>query len=170
VSVNSKDIGGTGMSASEPRQIFEILDLGLPVARDISIDALIDDWEGFRVLLRNHLTNGVTRIAFDTHLAYLSRDESDFIGEALRSEGYGRDGFHGSFYRVRNSEFVARYLRDSLRGYSASDLAHFSIVTGDQCIDVIALSDPRVEDLSEAAKRLADKATELQKSNPANKG
>jgi hypothetical protein len=143
--------------------MFEIWDVGLPRAGQISIDALIDDWEGFRVLMRDHLTNGVVRVAFDTHLAYQCRDESDFIGEAQRSEGFGRGGVFSSIYRVKNSEFIARYLKDSLRGYSKNELTHFSIVTGDQCIDVIALTEPRIEYLKDVAIQLADKSTELHK-------
>ena len=145
------------MDANDTKQIFETWDVGLPGAGDISIDALIDDWEGFRILVRNHVTNGVVRIAFDTHLAYQSRDESDFIGEAQRSEGFGHGGY-GSLYRVRNSAFIARYLRDSLRGYTSSEVTHFAIVTGDQCIDVIALTKPRIEDLKDGLMDMAERS------------
>ena len=109
------------MSADVLKQVYEPCDVPLPGAGDISIDALIDDWEGFRVLVRNHVTNGVTRIAFDTHLAYQCRDESDFIGEAIRSEGFV-EGSYPCLYRVRNSEFVARYLKDSVRATAFSEV------------------------------------------------
>ena len=145
------------MDANDSKQIFGSWDGGLPGAGDISIDALIEDWEGFGVLVRNHVTNGVVRIAFDTHLAYQSRDESDFIGEAQRSEGFGH-GRYGSFYRVRNSEFIARYLGNSLRGYTSSEVTHFAIVTGDQCIDVIALTKPRIEDLKDGLMDMAERS------------
>jgi hypothetical protein len=151
------------MSTSELKQVYEAYNVVLPGACDISVDVLIDDWEGFRILLRNHITNGVIRIAFDTHLAYQARDESDFIGEAPRSEGFDRGG-NGCFYRVRNSEYVARYLRDSLRGYASSELTHFAIVTGDQCIDVIALTEPRIDDLKEALKDMASRSFQRTKS------
>lgn len=143
------------------KQVFETWEIDLPGARDISIDALIDDWEGFRVLVRNHVTNGVVRISFDTHLAYQSRDESDFIGEAKRSEGFGSGG---SIYRVMNSEFIARYLRDSLRAHTSSEMAHYAIVTGDQCIDVIAVTEPRIEDLKDALKDMARRSFQRTKS------
>lgn len=112
--------------------------------------------------MRNHITNGVTRIAFDTHLAYQCRNESDFIGEAIRSEGFV-GGAYPCLYRVRNSEFVARYLRDSVRATAFNEVIHFTIVTGGQCIDVIALTEPRVEDLGDAARSLAGKSSALQK-------
>ena len=150
------------MSATELKQTYEIWDIGFPEAKDVSIDALIDDWEGFRILMRDHLTNRVLRITFDTHLAYQSRDESDFIGEAIRSDGFDRGGH--VFYRVRKSEFVARYLRDSLRGFGDSELTHFAIVTGDQCIDIIALSEPRIEDLKDLLGLMAERSFERTKS------
>lgn len=152
------------MSTNDAKQTFEAWDIGLPRAAEVSVDALIDDWEGFRILLRNHLTNGVVRIAFDTQLAYQSRDESDFIGEAVRSEGFGRGDIYATLYRVWNWEFVARYLRDSLKGHSGSELTHFAIVTGAQCIDIIATSEPRVEDLTDLARERA--AIEMQRRQP----
>jgi hypothetical protein len=145
------------MARNESKQAFEAWDPDLPGAGEVSVDALIDDWEGFRILLRNHKTNGVIRIAFDTHLAYQSRDESDFAGEAARSEGLGR----ACLYRVRNSEFLGRFLMDTARRFSPT---HFAIITGDQCVDVIAESGPRVENLKDVARERAARAMERQTS------
>jgi hypothetical protein len=122
-------------------QIYEIWDV-VP-GRDVrvSVEGLVDDWEGFRVLLKDHETDRVLRIAFDTHVAYQNRDESDFAGEAARSDGLRR----GCFYRVKNSEFEARFKSDSARQFEM--LKHFAIVTDMDCIDVLATDEPRVEQL-----------------------
>ena len=105
----------------------------------VSIDALIDDWEGFRLLLREHDTERVIRVAFDRHVGYQCRDETDLDGEASRSEGLMR----GCFYIVKDSEFVARITADTPRDYAG--IRHFAIITDTDCVDVLSLSDPTVE-------------------------
>lgn len=121
------------------KQIYEVWDVIPGRVIRVSVEGVIDDWEGFRVLLRDHETDRVIRIAFDSHVAYQNRDESDLNGEAARSDGLGR----GCFYRVRDSEFVTRFISDSARQFQA--LKHFAIVTDMDCIDVLALEDPTIE-------------------------
>jgi hypothetical protein len=122
-------------------QIFEVWEPIPGRTIDASVEALIDDWEGFRVLLRDHETNRVIRIAFGSHVAYQSRDEGDFVGEASRSIGLGR----GCFYRVSDSEYLARFNADSVR--QLQRLMHFAIITDMDCIDVLALDEPDVKQL-----------------------
>ena len=105
----------------------------------VSIEALIDDWEGFRVLLRSHETNRLVRLTFSTQIAYQNRDEGDLAGEASRSTGLGR----GCFYVVANSEFARRFASDSARRFK--EIKHFAIVTDADCIDVLAVDEPSVE-------------------------
>lgn len=107
----------------------------------VSVEALIDDWEGFRLLLRDHATDRIVRLAFETCVAYRNRDESDLDSEAARSEGLGR----GCFYRVAESEFLQTFEKESARQFQG--LMHFAIVTDSDCVDVLATHDPRVERL-----------------------
>ncbi len=139
-------MGGTG-----DRQVYELWDVGLSEPLDLTVEALIDDWEGFRVLLRNHKTGRMIRIAFDTHVAYQNRDETDIAGELSKSDR----AKNGHFYYVANSEFIDRFLQDSARPHLAKSLTHFAIITGMDCIDILAQSKPRVEDLKDAARELA---------------
>ena len=69
------------------RQTHEVL--GIVPGRVVraSVEGVIDDREGFRVLLRDHETDRILRIAFGSHVAYQNRDESDLDGEAARSDG-----------------------------------------------------------------------------------
>lgn len=123
------------------RQAYEVWDV-VP-GRDVraSVEGVIDDWEGFRILLRDYETDRVLRIAFGSHVAYQNRDESDLDGEAARSDGLGR----GCFYRVRGSEFEARFKADSGRQFG--DLKHFAIITDTDCIDVLVTGEPKIEQL-----------------------
>jgi hypothetical protein len=122
------------------RQAYETWNVapGLDVA-DVTIEAVIDDWEGFRVLLRDHNGGRIFRITFEKHVAYLCRDESDLVGEVSRSDCVkGR-----LFYQVRNSEFLQRFAVDSAREYR--DLRHYAIMTGVHCVDVLTQAEPRIE-------------------------
>jgi hypothetical protein len=106
-----------------------------------SVEGILDDWEGFRILIRDYETGRIVRIRFDSVLAYQSRYESDLHGELQRSEGYGR----GNFYRVLESEFVERFRGDTLRSFST--LKHFAILTDSDCIDIITPEEPDVHQL-----------------------
>ena len=121
------------------RQIYELWKIFPDREIRATVEGVIDDWEGFRVLLKDHETDRVVRIIFSSHVAYLNRDESDLDGEAARSEGLGR----GCFYLIQNSEFAARFKADSVRQFSK--LKHFAIITDSDCIDVLAVDDPAVE-------------------------
>ena len=121
------------------RQMYEIWDVIPGRVIRASVEGVIDDWEGFRVLLRDHETDRVIRITFDSHVAYQNRDEGDLAGDAARSDGLGR----GYFYRVQGSEFAARFKADSARQFE--ELMHFAIVTEMDCIDVLATAEAKVE-------------------------
>lgn len=139
------------MTSSDVGQVYEPWDIGLSGPIDVTVEALIDDWEGFRIILRNHKSGRMIRIAFDTDVAYQNRDESDAIGELQRAQSRERS----QFYRVTNSEFIARFLRDTARPYIGKSLRHFAIVTGSDCVDILARSDPRIEDLKDVAQERA---------------
>ncbi|AOY99576.1 hypothetical protein BKK81_10100 [Cupriavidus sp. USMAHM13] len=119
-------------------EIWEILPDGSP---RVSIESVLEDWEGFRLLLRNHETDRILRLAFASPAAYQRRDESDLDGEAARSTGLGR----GCFYRVRQSEYLARFAADTCRQFDG--LQHFAVITETLCVDVLAVGEPTVEAL-----------------------
>jgi hypothetical protein len=121
------------------QQAYEMWDI-LPGRRvEASVEAVIDDWEGFRVLLRDHDTDRVFRIQFRTKAMYQYRDELDCVTEWNRSIRPGQ----GSFFRVTNSELQSRFTADALGRYV--DLQHFAIITPTDCIDVLMVGDPHVE-------------------------
>jgi hypothetical protein len=137
------------MAVGDIGQIYQTWDIGLSV--DVTVEALIDDWEGFRVIVRDYKSGRMIRIAFDTKVAYQNRDESDAIGELQRAQSREPS----QFYRVTNSEFIARFMRDTARPYISENLRHFAIITESDCIDVLAETDPRIEDLKEVAQERA---------------
>lgn len=120
-------------------QKYELWDVVPGRTVQCAVEGVIDDWEGFRILLRDRVTDRVIRVAFNSHVAYQNRDEADLDGEAARSEGLGR----GCFYRVGNSEFAARFKSDTARQFGV--LMHFAIVTETDCVDVLATDEPTVD-------------------------
>lgn len=121
------------------RQKYELWDVVPGRTVRGAIEVVIDDWEGFRVLLRDQETGRVIRIAFNSHVAYQSREEADLDGEAARSEGLGR----GCFYRVGGSEFAACFKSDTARQFG--ELKHSAIITETDCVDVLATDEPTVD-------------------------
>ncbi len=117
------------------RQLYEVWDIIPGRKVDATVEAVIDDWEGFRVLLRDYATNRMLRIQFESHIAYQNRDESDFLGEVSRSDGLG----NGCFYKVKNSEYLLRFQADSFKDIN---LTHYAIFTEMDCIDVLAAMEP----------------------------
>ena len=123
------------------RQTYEVWDIVPGRVIRATVESVVDDWEGFRVLLRDQETNRMLRIVFGSHVAYRNRDESDLDGEAARSNGLGR----GCFYRVRDSEYEAAFKADSARQFG--NLKHFAIVTDTDCVDVLTTEEPTIEQL-----------------------
>lgn len=116
---------------------YDIWDAGL-AGRKFTIEGVLDDWEGFRVLVREEESDRMARLAFLGRVAYQVRDESDLEGEKVRSTGLGR----GSFYIVRNSEFSARFLADTVRSFA--NLTHYAICSDTDCVDILTDEAPEV--------------------------
>lgn len=122
-------------------QKFEVWEIEPDKDVRVTVEALLDDWEGFRLLLRDHATERLVRVAFDSQVAYRNRDESDLDAEASRSAGLGK----GCFYRVVNSEFAAKFRAESARQFA--HLVHYAVITDADCIDILATAEPHVERL-----------------------
>lgn len=108
-----------------------------------SVDALMDDWEGFRILLRaTDLTKPMLRVRFEAAMCYRSMEESYFLN------GYGpipEDWFGKTFFKVEDSSFLSQFHEISSRVYEDWNITHFGIYAPNDCIDVLATSEPSVE-------------------------
>jgi hypothetical protein len=124
---------------AEMKQLYEVLDIFQGKPFEVTVEAVIDDWEGFRLILREHKSGKVFRISFETHVAYQNRDESDFAVEASQSDGLGG----GFFYRVKNSMFLKRFTDGALNPYIG--LEHFAVISESDCIDVLAIGGEKIE-------------------------
>ena len=110
---------------------------GLP--SHIFLDALHDDFEGFRLLLRGESpTLPPLRVRFESVLAYRVATESYRLrlGENIVGSG---------IYIVENSRFIAWLTEESYGAWNPDGLTHYLIVTSDDCVDVVSEWPPSIE-------------------------
>ena len=105
-------------------------------------EAVHDDYEGFRILLRGEEANSHTfRLAFDSPLAYRNIDE----GNMLRTLNLIKEREKASLYIVKNSAWVKWFHEESLGIYEGHNLIHYALITANDCIDVLTEFEPKAE-------------------------
>ncbi len=105
-------------------------------------EAIHDDYEGFRILLRGEEANSRTlRLVFESPLAYRNIDE----GSLLRTLNLIKDREKSSLYIVGNSPWVKWFHEESLGIYEGRKLIHYALITANDCIDVLTEFEPQVE-------------------------
>ncbi|MEM9557060.1 MAG: hypothetical protein AAGC60_22570 [Acidobacteriota bacterium] len=106
------------------------------------LDALYDDFEGFRLLLRSYEPiQQVLRVRFPDHLAYRNTNES----ERLRTWSRYRDAARCGIFQVENSRWLEWIGIESFETLKLDELRHFAVHSVEDCVDVITYSDPIVE-------------------------
>lgn len=112
---------------------------------DIQVEALHDDYEGFRVIVKGGISSEVYKIDFsDLYLGYRNFDESERL-KFINS--FPKDLRGWSLFLLTDSEFINWLTKESLEILSKDELKHFVIFTGDDIIEVLTLKDPVVTKL-----------------------
>lgn len=102
-------------------------------------EAIYDDYEGLRLFLQGeNEEGGYLQVTFDSDMAYRKLDEGDF----LLSEGDLPTGQRSFFYIAKQSEFIDWFNKESCNTKSQLGIVEYLIVTGNDCISVLALSAP----------------------------
>lgn len=104
------------------------------------VEAVHDDWDGFRIWFRPYDTTQAMLIAhFEYPLFYSSSDEGDRLDGATNELSLE---FPHLFWKVRNSDLVKEFKRQS-GGVRAQDpMDHFCFLSCNQCVDVLAAENP----------------------------
>lgn len=109
-------------------------------------EALIDDWEGFRILLgTDKMSDPMMRLTFPDALLYRNCDESHRL--AIPGDGSELD-FPHPFYTVENSALLADFHRDAQETMKDLAITHYAIYTANDCIDVLSPTPPVADILS----------------------
>jgi hypothetical protein len=111
------------------------------IPRKLCCEGIHDDYEGFRILLRENNYSSVLRILFDAVRSYKWSDESDLLKTVASINDAGRS----SLFIVDNSSWVKWFHEETYDIYKDSDIKHFAIYTSDDCIDVLSEFEPKVE-------------------------
>lgn len=115
-----------------------------PIQKDegvLFVEAVYDDYEGFRVLLKgNDLESRVMRISFDCVLSYRNTDEGDLLKTISEHDFKG-----WSLYVSINSEYLKWFHQESANTHGGSSVVHYAIYTPNDCLDVLSEYPPKVE-------------------------
>lgn len=111
------------------------------VPTDLVCEALHDDHEGIRVLLRTGATPGrMLRIAFEAVVCYRNINES----YRLRTWAQHAGEDMGGLFRVNESDWVSWVRAESGGVLEGKQLSHYAILTGEDCIEFISEFPPEV--------------------------
>ncbi|MCB1582552.1 MAG: hypothetical protein KDI92_05755 [Xanthomonadales bacterium] len=107
------------------------------------VEAVHDDWEGFRIWFRPHNQTKPMLIArFEDELFYASSDEGDRLSGAKNDIW---DEFPHLFWKVDESELINEFVRQSKGIRDGSAIQHYCFMSCNQCVDVLSLSEPKFE-------------------------
>ena len=81
-------------------------------------------------------------VKFDDYIAYRKGDEGDMLVPLSQIQDSSRLG--GTLYEVTDSDYIAWFMQQSRGTRARSDVRHFTLLSIDDVIDVIALSAPSV--------------------------
>jgi hypothetical protein len=108
----------------------------------IFLEALHDDFEGFRLLLKGvGINDRMLRISFKTTLMYRNIDEGDIVQVLNDSEGFSE----GCLYTLEESDLIDFFHKQNYGSYSSSKIIHYAIYTPNDCIEVLSEFPPKVE-------------------------
>jgi hypothetical protein len=106
---------------------------------------LHDNYEGFRILLRDGKSSRVLRIRFDSFFTYRNTD----IGYLSRTMLEKNKFVKWPLFTVKNSMFLQCLQEENPEKQLNEKPVHYAIITPNNCIDVISESSPKVEWLCE---------------------
>ena len=107
------------------------------------LEALRDDYEGFRILLRGKEAHApVFRIAFESVVAYRNVNESFRLATWA---AIGNMGKLPTFLTVENSRWIEWLVAEAGGVLRADALTHYAIYSPEDCIDIVSEFPPEVE-------------------------
>ena len=118
---------------------YRILDTSPRIPHGTNLEAVYDDYEGFRIILFSTSERQRYRVGFDDVFFYLVSDEGKRLRFAEKSMEKG-----GVIYKAETSEFLDWAFRENLGIVPKERWNHFLVCATDELIDVISPSLPNV--------------------------
>lgn len=105
------------------------------------IEAVHDDWEGFRIWFKPHDTTKPMLIAnFDSELFYSSSDEGDRLSSVNNDIS---SQLPHLFWKVEDSALVTEFKRQTGGVRNDDAIVHYCFLSCNQCIDVLCTTEPK---------------------------
>lgn len=130
----------------DTKQIFTLWKPIEDLPKPMYVEAIHDDYEGFRILLKGEeVSSRMIRISFEGKLSYRNTDESYLlkIWNSMEKELAGEN-----FYIVENSSYIDFFNEMTGNLYSDWKIKHYAIYTISDCIDVLSTNPPIIEWIS----------------------
>ncbi len=110
------------------------------IEKKMYIEAIHDDYEGFRILLKGEKPESILlRITFNDHLGYRNTDEGNLI------KIWNPEKPLGIFFIVENSSYINYFHEMTLNIYKDWKIIHYAIYSPVDCIDILSSVPPIVE-------------------------
>ena len=108
------------------------------------LEAVHDDCEGFRLWFSDEESklNIVLIVKFDDVFLYTTSNESYRLS-AVDSEAEMK--FPHLFWKIEDSDLIKEFHRQSLKIYEDFEIQHFAFLSGEDCIDILSVSEPNFE-------------------------
>ena len=112
------------------------------VPKRLYLEAIHDDYEGLRFLLRGEeLASPMLRLAFEPPIAFRNINESYRLKTWA---GKATSGDQQSLLEVENSRWIEWLVEEAAGVLDSEELVHYAIYTAEDCIDVVTEIPPRV--------------------------
>jgi hypothetical protein len=123
-------------------RVYTALSCEVDLPKQVYLEGMYDDWEGFRLLLRDHereSNTGILRIHFGGKpVAYRCMDEGVYPASWSKKMTHWLS-------QVENSEYLEWFHKESGGIREGQGLVHYAIYTLNDCIDVLDLQPPKIE-------------------------
>lgn len=113
--------------------------------KEIFVEGLHDNYEGFRLVVRGGKPSRVYRISFDCHVGYRNFDES----ERLKLNSLFPSFTGGwSLFVSEKSDFIDWLVGESFEVHTKKEeITHYYIATPNDIVEVLATCEPKIEKL-----------------------
>ncbi|SHM97213.1 hypothetical protein SAMN05444484_11724 [Flavobacterium chilense] len=110
----------------------------------IYIASLIDDYEGFRVIVKSENSSEHFKFKFNNYISYRNADE----GARLKSLNlFPLNSRQWCLFRAEKSDFISWIVEESSGMYLEEAITHYFFVTPNDIIEVLSLEEPELEEL-----------------------
>jgi len=111
------------------------------------VEAVHDDWEGFRIWFGSPAAGIVTIVRFESALLHVNSDEMYRLSEVQNSKELN---FPHLFWKVEKSQLLEEFHRQSLEIYTDRDITHYAFLSASDCVDVLSETEPTFNNLIKA--------------------